>query len=92
MTKKNETLPIPALHSNGSGIENLTNNAMAVYKGLKTTLDAMRQNRPHGRDYYPLGETALKEAQDANRALESQIQAIADAYKTYILTIKYGKK
>lgn len=92
MTIKIDPLPIPALHSNGSGTENLTNNAMAVYEGLQTTLDAMRLNRPHGRDYYTMGDSALKEAQTAHNALEAQIQAIADTYKAFILTVKYGEK
>lgn len=91
MTNKINPLPIPAIHSNGSGVKNLTSNAMAVYEGLETTLAAMRLNRPHGRDYYTISDSALKDAQEAHSALETQIQAIADVYKDFILTVKYGE-
>ena len=61
--------------------------AKEVYSALQSSLDAMRNARPHGRDYYTLGESALKEAQEAHRALETQIQAIADVYRDFALNI-----
>lgn len=87
MTTKNKSLPIPAIHSNGSGDRALRLQAKEVYRALQTTLEAMRRSRPHGRDYYTLGESALKEAQDAHGALEAQIQDIANVYRDFAVNI-----
>lgn len=87
MTQTIKPLPIPAIHSNGSGDRALKMQAKEVYRALQKTLDAMRQCRPHGRDYYTLGDTALKEAQDAHATLEAQIQAISSVYSDFAMNI-----
>ena len=73
-------LPVPCIHSNGSGERTLREQSKEAYRALQNALDAMRKCRPHGRDYYPLGDNALNEAQEAHRTLYAQVSEVSDAY------------
>ena len=92
MTDTMKTLPVPCVHTNGSGATALRDQAKDVYRAAHQLLDAMRQARPHGRDYYPLGANALKDAQDAHAAYEAMVYAVETAYAMLGVNIQRAAK
>jgi len=74
------TLPVPTVHSNGTGQAGLVSQLKEARQALRVAVDAMRQAMPHGRDYYPQGDAALGPARDAHLAMIGQVKAIEDAY------------
>ncbi len=73
-------LPTPCVHSNGTGERGLIEQSRNVYNNLRQALSSMREARPNGRDYYPLGDWAYPKARDAHDTLYKQISDIANAY------------
>lgn len=74
MENETKSVPQPIIHLNGSGAKNLT----AQYREASDALhDALAKlPRPHGRDYYPLGDDAYKKAR---AQFEAQYKAINEA-------------
>lgn len=85
--EKNLTLPI--IHPNGTRASELLRQRFDVIRALHTTLDALAQAAPNGRDYYPGGDGlyAAARAQHKRRRatllalleeIENESEAIAD--------------
>jgi hypothetical protein len=68
----------PVVHLNGSGRRHLTEAYRTAGDALYTTLDALKTIAPNGRDYYPLGDGALKKAEAEHRARVDAIQRVLD--------------
>jgi hypothetical protein len=78
---ESKALPIPTVHSNGTGAKGLRDQLIAVSRGLRSAMDAMGQAMPHGRDYYPQGDNALSDARKAHQDLIKQVSDIEKKYR-----------
>ena len=81
---------VPSIHMNGTGGKALLEQVTEAAYRAKLFLDALADMAPNGRDYYPQGPTALKQATADNKARASKVliilneltnlsEAIADA-------------
>ncbi len=52
----------PLIHMNGSSAETLLDGYRAAHDAINAGLDALRACAPNGRDYYPIGDHAFKQA------------------------------
>lgn len=52
----------PTIHLNGSNAEELFNGYQEAVEKLREALDAAAKTGPHGRDYYPQGESSIRAA------------------------------
>jgi hypothetical protein len=57
----------PTVHLNGTSQKDLLGQYCEMAYSLGKALDKMQENGPHGRDYYPQGDSALYKAQDEHR-------------------------
>ncbi len=57
----------PSIHLNGSSRDDLFDGYMAALAAMQTAIDAVIQTVPHGRDYYPQGDGALRQAMAEHR-------------------------
>jgi phage-related tail protein len=68
------TLAVPTVHLNGSNGETLREAAIEAAYALSRALNALQETYPDGRDYYPQGDGAMKNARDQH---EARCEAIA---------------
>ena len=68
---------LPTIHRNGSSKDDLFDGYMAALAAMQTAIDAAAQTAPHGRDYYPQGDDALRQAQAAHQDRMRRLHAIA---------------
>ena len=80
-------LPTPSIHLNGTGARGLREQAKEVYSALDTALRAMKQAMPHGRDYYPQGDSALTAARDAHTEMIIMVTRIQDEYLSLAVAV-----
>jgi hypothetical protein len=77
---------IPSVHINGTSRAALLRGYLDGIEALRTALEVMQRNGPNGRDFYPQGPDAMKEAQmeHTDRCLRvkmvmDELEAIAEA-------------
>ena len=58
----------PTIHINGTSQEALSRQLEKVYVACTELIDALSEARPHGRDYYPQGDSALTQATKEHQA------------------------
>lgn len=56
------SLTLPLIHINGTSRDDLIRSYTAQYLSLKQAIRVFTDHPPHGRDYYPLGPSALNQA------------------------------
>jgi hypothetical protein len=66
----------PLIHLNGSGKTLLEKNWMTVYTQTRNLEDALCDAHPHGRDYYPLGADAYRQAAEEHMELRKALDII----------------
>jgi len=71
------TMVLPTIHSNGSSKDDLFDGYMAALAAMHAAIDAVIQTAPHGRDYYPQGDDALRQAMAEHRERLLRLQNIA---------------
>lgn len=72
---------VPTLHLNGSSADALFEQARAVAEVLRLALDAMAYATPHGRDYYPQGPDALRQATEEHRLRCNKVAEVLKEYE-----------
>jgi len=69
---------LPVIHINGTGRESLAQRVLAAREALRNALDALNEAAPNGRDYYPLGECAFRQAAREHHARIGKLVSVAD--------------
>lgn len=57
----------PLVHKNGTSRDVLLEQLTDLMRALRDAEDVLGKASPNGRDYYPLGPNALREAQSKHR-------------------------
>ena len=66
---------IPTIHLNGTQGEELLSLQETACLSLRLSLAAMQDAGPHGRDYYPQGDTAFSQAVSEYQVRVTQVTA-----------------
>lgn len=66
----------PTIHTNGTPRERLLDGACEVVANLTMTLRSMTENGPNGRDYYPQGDKAMRQATAEWQALADKVREV----------------
>jgi hypothetical protein len=75
-------LTYPTVHLNGTGKQGLLDQQLDMMRTIRKALDSLRQNFPHGRDYYTQDAGAVQgpSYQKARREQESRIERLQAVY------------
>jgi hypothetical protein len=68
----------PSIHLNGSSRDDLFDGYMTALEAMQTAIYAVIQTAPHGRDYYPQGDDALRQAMAEHRDRLRRLGTVAD--------------
>ena len=68
----------PTIHSNGSSKADLFDRYWTALLAVEAAIDAVAQTGPNGRDYYPQGDDALRQAMAEHRDRLLRLRAVAD--------------
>jgi len=71
-------LAVPTLHLNGSYGPDLCRAYQDAVSAVYAALNVVAQSAPHGRDYYPQGDGALRQAQAQHDARLGHLRQVAD--------------
>lgn len=71
----------PTVHMNGTSRESLMKQQLDVINAIDAALEAMRHAMPHGRDYYPKGDDAIRCASAEWATHHHQLSNIRDHYQ-----------
>jgi len=56
-------MAVPTIHRNGSSADSLLDAVTEASEALFQAMDKMEKTHPNGRDYYPQGPEAIKQAE-----------------------------
>ena len=80
-------LPLPEIHPNGSGQNNLLGQMANVVNALKLAADAILESYPHIRDYYTLDPAIHSEAFKRHQDRISRIDSLIEEYESIAVAI-----
>lgn len=69
---------LPTIHLNGTSKNNLFDGYVTALLAVEAAIDAVAQAAPHGRDYYPQGDHALRQAQAEHQDRLRRLNAISE--------------
>jgi hypothetical protein len=76
--------PLPVVHLNGTGRKTLLREYYTALMATKTAYEALCDTTCHGRDYYPLGDTAYSEAREARTAHLRNLEALVHYLEKHV--------
>lgn len=68
----------PTIHLNGTSVKILHEQFSEAYSKVGEAIKSLEETQPNGRDYYPQGEGALKEAMDQYLSRVQRLQSVRD--------------
>ena len=80
-------LPLPEIHPNGSGQNNLLGQMVNVVNALKLAADAILESYPHIRDYYTIDPAIHSEAFKQHQDRISRIDSLIEEYESIAVAI-----
>ena len=80
-------LPLPEIHPNGSGQNNLLGQMVDTLQLLKLAADRMRESYPHIRDYYTQDPAIHSEAFKQHQDRISRIDSLIEEYESIAVAI-----
>jgi hypothetical protein len=69
---------LPTIHRNGTSKADLFDGYMTALAAMQAAIDAVIQTAPNGRDYYPQGDDALRQAMAEHRDRLRRLGTVAD--------------
>jgi len=73
-------MKVPTIHSNGTSRDELLRQVCDAGQAICDALNKMCDAAPNGRDYYPQGDGALKEATQEHRSRVARLESVLDEY------------
>ena len=83
--------PLPTVHRNGTSANVLFEQALRVMDAARELSEALVDAWPHGRDYYPQGPTAIREAEEYWRQAQVDVARIKDDAEAMALDLSSKK-
>lgn len=80
-------MKVPTVHMNGTSRDELVEQLCKVSRQFNNLMAALLDAAPNGRDYYPQGDNALRDAQEERRADLKALDAMAKRYEALAETI-----
>lgn len=81
------TLTIPTIHYNGSGRARLLEQIRAAHDAADLLAKSLQEMAPHGRDYYPQGDTAFASARVEHQIRTTKVKSILDELEALGLAV-----
>jgi hypothetical protein len=82
-------MQVPFIHLNGTSRKSLLEGYEEASQSLELAYSALKQTVPHGRDYYPKGDGALKIAIEEHSSRLKRLDAIKGEIDALIGAICY---
>ena len=82
-----DDLPLPRIHFNGSGKDNLVRQLTDSSGDQRRALDTIRLSYPHGRDYYTAADGTLTRAVEAHWERLTRLEKLIDDFDQLALAI-----
>lgn len=73
-------MKVPTIHSNGTSRDELLRQVCDAGQAIRNALDKMCDAAPNGRDYYPQGDGALKEATQEHQSRVARLESVLNEY------------
>jgi hypothetical protein len=77
----------PTIHMNGTSRRALLADLTGAIKAVNAAVDAVKKTCPHGRDYYPQGPNAIKEALRQHCARVSLLEKVIEELTTLAISV-----
>lgn len=74
----------PTIHMNGTSASDLIDQQLAVVKAARELRRALARAAPNGRDFYPQGDDALREARKAYDVEAAQVVSIISNHEAIL--------
>lgn len=81
-------MKLPTIHLNGTSSEELVQQACDAANAISVALTALSQAWPNGRDYYPQGNTALREAEAEWESRRQRLQSVYNELMEFVTSIQ----
>ncbi len=78
----------PMVHLNGTSQQSLLDAYEDAATAVSRAIDALAATAPNGRDYYPLGDNALREALAEHRARQLKLAGVKDELAAIFRAVK----
>lgn len=69
---------VPTIHMNGTSRQHLLDEVCAAGSALMNAMEALAKAAPNGRDYYPQGPEAIKQAGIEHRERIAKVKEVYD--------------
>lgn len=80
-------MQLPVIHMNGTSRDSLVEDLCKVSHVLNDAYEAMKQACPNGRDYYPLGPGAIRQAESEHLDRLRRVDAVKSEIDAMTLAI-----
>lgn len=80
----------PTIHLNGTSGEALLDQVTTAAQAAQELLRALFAASPNGRDYYPQGPDALRQAETEYRSRVARVQSVLTELDKFALAIAYS--
>ena len=81
-------MKIPTIHLNGTSKAELMRYWSEAYSQLQNTITAMKMATPNGRDYYPQGDKAHRQAVDEHENRLARLFGVLEEIEEIVLGIE----
>ncbi len=78
----------PTININGTSSKELLDGFRKAHRAVSDAMNALNEAAPNGRDYYPQGPDALREAQQEHRARLEKLQSVKTELQEIALTVQ----
>jgi hypothetical protein len=81
------TMFIPTIHLNGTSAKSLISMYTDAHRAILDAIEKLEQSAPHGRDYYPQGDSAFEGARSEHIARLTKLTEIQQELETIVIHI-----
>jgi hypothetical protein len=78
---------VPCIHRNGTSRESLLEQLCDARIAVEDAMTALAKAAPNGRDYYPLGNDALRQAEAEHRSRADRLRSVRDELQALALLV-----
>lgn len=84
-------MQIPTIHLNGTSRDELCRQLLTAHDAVMTAATVLAGAAPHGRDFYPQGDEALRRALAEHRARLGRLESVAEELAEIVAAVRRQK-